>query len=378
MDVTQKVKLPRDLYVLCNKILKLAPWNIIAILLAGSLSRGEGTTIKKGNQVHVLSDYDLEVIVRVYDPLFIRRANRLEKNSSLNVRIGIIPAFSLKSLKLIQMYELKKKGLLLIGNRDVLNQIPMDSPKDIPLLEGVRRLLNGIIDMIEAIRYENIKGKLSHNQVHKLIYSSSKAYLACCSALLTLIGEYRPTYRDRCILFARLFKAHFKDLNKTFADFPEQVQRALDFKLRPDLSVFNKPLDEWFKAKNYILATLEYFLTKYFSENNDLFISLEKLQNLPIQPIFNFYYALNSILFLKKIPPLKSFFTVPMIAIQISAVFLICSISEKNGSIDLDMLKKAKEYISTIYRTKGLSLDWDLLRNIIIKTWKIAPEYTST
>ena len=92
--------------------------------------------------------------------------------------------------------------------------------------------------------------------------------------------------------------------------------------------------------------------------------------------MFNFYYALNSILFLKKIPPLKSFFTVPMINTQISAVYLLCSI-HKDGSLDLEMLKKAREFVSKIYSTKGISLDWNVLRDITIKTWKIAPVYTS-
>ena len=373
----QRVKFPRDLYNLCNKILKLSPWNVIAILLAGSLSSGEGTIIRNGNNVHVLSDYDLEVIVRFYNPIFVRSLNKLEKESSLKVRIGVIPAFSLKHLKLIQMYELKKKGLLLLGNREVLNQISMDVPSDIPLLEGIRRLLNGIIEMIEALNYDDIGSKISDRQSHRLIYSSSKAYLACSSALLTLIGKYRPSFRDRCKLFNKFFKVCFKELREKFPDFPEKVQKALNFKLYAELNDFNESLEEWFNAKSYIIATLEYYLTKYFSETGfNLFKLLQKLETLPIQPIFNIYYAFNSLLFLKKIPPLKSFFTVPMISIQISGVYLMTSIN-KQGSIDLQMLKKAAELIGRVYSVKKLNLDWNELRNIVIKTWKIAPEYTS-
>jgi len=371
------VKLPRDLFVLCNKILKFSPWNVTSIILTGSLSRGEGTFLKEKNTVHVLSDYDLEVIVRFYDPIFLRRVGHLEKESSLKIKIGILPIFSLKKLKLIQMYELKKKGVVLLGNKNVLNLIPLEGPSDIPLLEGIRRLLNGIMEMIEALFYENVTGDLSHAQSLRIIYSCSKAYLACCSGLLTLIGEYRPTYRERYKVFKDLFKLKFKRVNERFPDFPEKVERALNFKLHPDVSEFNNSLEEWFTTKNYILATLEYFLSQYFSETySDLFTSLEKLKSLPIQPMFNFYYALNSILFLKKIPPLKSFFTVPMINTQISAVYLMCSIN-KNGSIDLEMLKKARDVINKIYPVKGISLDWNVLRDITIKTWKIAPVYTS-
>ena len=371
------MKFEPELYKLCNRILKLAPWNVISIVLTGSLSRGEGTVIREKNTIHVLSDYDLEVIVRLYNPLFIRRVSQLEKESPLKVKIGILPLFSLKNLKLIQMYELKKKGVLLLGDKDALNLIPLEAPSDIPLLEGIRRLLNGIMEMIEAIIYENITGDLSRAQSLRVIYSSSKAYLACCSALLTLIGEYHPTYRERYETFNELFRLKFKELNETFPDFPEKVRRAFNFKLQPNFSEFKNSLGEWFTTKNYILATLEYYLSKYYSKTEfDLFTSLEKLQTLPIRPMFNFYYALNSILFLKKIPPLKSFFTVPMINTQISAVYLLCSI-HKDGSLDLEMLKKAREFVSKIYSTKGISLDWNVLRDITIKTWKIAPVYTS-
>ncbi|KXH74430.1 MAG: hypothetical protein AM326_00075 [Candidatus Thorarchaeota archaeon SMTZ-45] len=377
MNINKKVKLPRTLYTLCNKIMRISPWNIISIYLIGSLSTGEGTILKDGNTVHILSDYDLEVILRFYSPLFIRSASKLEEESSLKVKIGILPAFSLKNLKLIQMYELKKKGILLLGSKDILDQIPMEKPSDIPLLEGIRRLLNGIVEMIEAIRYDEVKNEISSEQIQTLNYSSSKAYLACCSALLTLIGEYRPSYRERCEIFKKVFRQKFKELNKVFPDFPEKVQRALNFKLQPSLSEFKQSSEEWFTSKDYIMATLEYYLSKYFSKTEyDLFSSLQDLQTLPIQPIFNLSYALNSLLFLKKIPPFKSFFTIPMISIQIAAVYLMCSIS-KNKSHDLEMLKKARDFVSMIYRTKDVSLHWNVLRDIIIKTWKIAPVYTS-
>jgi predicted nucleotidyltransferase len=371
------VKFEPELYKLCDRIATLAPWNVISIILTGSLSRGEGTTVREKNTVHVLSDYDLEVIVRLYDPLFVRRIGHLEKKSPLNVKIGVLPVFSLKNLKLIQMYELKKKGVVLLGDKNVLNLIPLETPSDIPLLEGIRRLLNGIMEMVEALIYETMTGNMSRSQSLKICYSSSKAYLACCSALLTLIGEYRPTYRERCKVFNDVFRSKFKRLNETFPDFPEKVQRALNLKLQPEISEFKNSLEELFNTKDYILTTLEYYLSQYLLEKqSDLFTSLEKLKTLPIQPMFNFYYALNLILFLKKVPPLKSFFTVPMIHTQISAVYLMYSI-HKDGSIDLEMLQTARNFINKIYPTKGIPLDWNALREITIKTWKIAPVYTS-
>ena len=52
------------------------------------------------------------------------------------------------------------------------------------------------------------------------------------------------------------------------------------------------------------------------------------------------------------------------------------AVTIQNGSIDVEMLKKARDFLNKIYPVKEISLDWKVLRDITIKTWKIAPVYT--
>lgn len=372
------MRIPRELNEVCNRIVAISPWNIAAIVLVGSFSTEEGTVIRKHeNEIEQLSDYDLEILVRFYDPFLLKRANIQASHSSLKLSIGIIPVNQLNKLKMIQTFDMKKKGVVLIGNRKLLDRIPMHAASDVPRYEAIRRLLNSVMEMNEAIRsYKDLTTKLySHNDL-EIAYSIAKAYLACCTALLTLVGKYRLTYKDRDHLFSKIFASHFKELFEKYPSFPMKVHTSLKFKLDPkpiELSEFPK---EWFEVRDCLLNTLKYVLSKYFKDSNrDIFSLLKNLDNLPPKPLHNIAYIL-SLLLKRKIPPLRAFYVTPMIKIQTAGVYLIKSINE-DGSINKELLNKAFEKTKRINSINtGLNNDWNSIKNAIVNAWHMAPDYS--
>ena len=372
------MRIPRELSEVCNRIAAICPWNILAIVLIGSFSTAEGTILKQHKDtIEHLSDYDLEILVKFYDPFLLKKANIHASQSNLKISVGIIPVSQLSKLKMIQTYDMKMKGIFIIGNKELLDQIPMGVPSDVPKYEAIRRLLNSVMEMNEAIgSCENLNSDKHSNRTVKLVYSTAKAYLACCTALLTLVGKYRPTYQERDHLFSKLFVSHFEELHRKYPSFPMKVHLALKFKLNPKSIELREFSQEWFDARNYLLSTLKYVLSKYFRDSNtDLFNLLKNLEYLPPKPFLNIAYVLN-LLFKKKLPPIRALFITPMIEIQTAGVYLIKSLNE-DGSINEELLNKTFEMIKRVYPIKKfLKNDWNAIKNVIVHAWNIAPDYS--
>ncbi|WP_287585361.1 hypothetical protein [Candidatus Borrarchaeum sp.] len=372
------MKIPGELSEVCNNIATICPWNILAIVLIGSFSTAEGTFFQiHKDEKKSLSDYDLEILVKFYDPFLLKKANFIASQSNLKISIGIMPISQLSKLKMIQTYDMKMKGVFIIGNKELLDSIPMEVPSDIPKYEAIRRLLNSVMEMNEAIgSCEYLNSSKRSNLTVKIKYSIAKSYLACCTALLTLVGKYLPTYQERNQLFSKLFKSYFKELHRKYPSFPIKVRLALKFKLNTKSTELSEFPQEWFEARDYLLSTLKYVLSKYFrASNTNLFNLLKNLEVLPPKPFLNIAYAL-SLLFKKKIPPIRAFFITSMLEIQTAGVYLIKSINE-DGSINEELLNKAREKIKKFYPINKRSIkDWNSIKNVIVHAWNIAPDYS--
>ncbi|MFX1518992.1 MAG: hypothetical protein ACFFCD_03625 [Promethearchaeota archaeon] len=369
------MRLPDKIKDLSKKIVELSPWNIRAVVLCGSFAKGEESIVIENNETHLLSDYDLEVLVKVLDPKIMRKIDALVKQTSLDVSIGIIPLFYLKKLKMIQIYELKKNGIVIFGNKSHLDEISLEIPSDIPKWEGIRLLLNAIMDMNALVKHENLLGKINNFQFRSMVYACAKAYLACCRALLTSIGEYRTSLSESYALFSEIYVSKFQSLSKILPDLPNKVKFGLEFKLNPTISRISRSPSFWFEARNYILKVLQYNLSLYLRKPEaDLFVLLNILEDLPVQPLLNILYSLSLLMKMGKMPPLSTFFNSPMILAQISGVYIISAVDE-SGFIKKSFIKTAFQKIRKVYPVKEFCESWDLIKQVIINVWKLAPTH---
>ncbi len=120
--------------------------DIDAVLLSGSLGRGEATVVRRGREVQLLSDYDLFVVTdAVSDFGFFRGletplAGRLwGSHASLGLlftsRLPTIPAS-------VWSYDVRYGSRILAGDPPTLDRMPAYSPMDIPIWEGLKLAFN--------------------------------------------------------------------------------------------------------------------------------------------------------------------------------------------------------------------------------------------
>lgn len=164
---------------------------IIAIILAGSVARGE-ITIKNGQ---LLSDFDLQVVIRSFNPWVQAGIKKLAKRYAnalpFQISIRVIALREYRSGNRLTHYDAKKTGKVIFGDNGILDEIEFVEPDSIPHWEGLRLLLNRATGLLEVARYP---GRIDENR-----YYIAMSYLAIGEAYLIFSGRYKPTCIERMI-----------------------------------------------------------------------------------------------------------------------------------------------------------------------------------
>lgn len=171
-----------------------------AIVLTGSMSRGEATLKKDGTGWRMLGDATFLVVLD--HPVRVRVAElqrQIESNllaRRVNCKIVVVTATTtqLGNMKpQIYAYELRERGVVLWGDNQVLHLIPPFAASDIPKEDGWWLLCNRMIEQLESAAEAN----RPDDDDTRVQYRIAKLYLAMAASYLLTIGEYCPTYRDR-------------------------------------------------------------------------------------------------------------------------------------------------------------------------------------
>ncbi len=209
----------------------------VALLLAGSFGRGEGSVCIENGTIQFFSDYEICIIssspgarvlvdkisqelkgkIPVSVSIFWNTPNRIIKNRSRNLSFG-------KAYPTIGMYELKAGSQFIYGDFD-LNKNIFD-PSDIPTNEGIRLIINRMMEVIDNL-YHNPKPE-------SVCFSLAKLFLACGDALLINAGIYHYSYAERAKRFSKLYKERYA--SKFSDDFYALYTYASKFKLKPSNS----------------------------------------------------------------------------------------------------------------------------------------------
>lgn len=262
-----------------------------SIILVGGFGRKEGSVKLINNQMVPLNDYDIYVILK--DRLKVKESescqlvNEIEKavgtagfslyedsSKSFYFDIRFLNINQLNNLApFIKYYEMKHASYILFGE-DIRNLIPDYQPKDLPISEGLRFVLNRLSSIFLWTPIDLIFNRcLPEWQKDAILYDISKSYIEICTLLTQLANVYAPTYQQRLKNLKRVFNQYFSDLEKDCPDLLEKIDYYTNLKLRPEYQLIDNHLECWFETRDDLLKVIDFVLNKSFKANFNNFIS---------------------------------------------------------------------------------------------------------
>lgn len=226
-----------------RKIVGLFGADLSALILTGSIARGEGSLLLKDGKWWVLGDAEFLVVLRDGARLLsTRRFSRVaQEMSGVLERLGIICSLDFSAVHadyFLRMrphifgYELRTCGKTLWGDPEVLHSLPSFSASEIPKEDAWRLLCNRMIEQLRVLGEIHTEGDLP---IEKMMHSCNKFFLDLGTSLLIFLGEYEPTYQLRAEKLSRLaHDANGSGLPFSLVDFSRQATKLTAFRLRPE------------------------------------------------------------------------------------------------------------------------------------------------
>jgi hypothetical protein len=216
---------------------------LVALVLTGSFSRGEGTVLPRAGHLRVLGDIEFLVVVpgagdyrstRRQAPRWAREASARLGGADVAVDLEFGPVdveyFRRKARPSIFVYDLATHGKVLWG-ADVLKSIPRFGPERIPREDAVHLLFNRTIEQLEA--YDRLDG-LAGEALLDVAYQRVKLVLDLAGSALAFAGAHATSYAERPAAFERLLARTPELAARLPAGFEAELARAARAKLAPD------------------------------------------------------------------------------------------------------------------------------------------------
>jgi hypothetical protein len=221
-----------------------------AILLTGSMSRGEATLKKNGASWRALGDATFLVVfdhpLQLCTTALEREveASLLARGIRCKVVVVTSTAAKLREMKPhIYAYELRERGVVLWGDQKTLRLIPQFTAAEIPKEDGWWLLCNRMIEQLESAAEANGRRAAQDTAVR---YRIAKLYLAMAACYLLAIGQYAPSYRGRAVRLEELAQSD----DPPPAPIPLQrlsrfVSQCTDLKLQGETVAASADFPEW-------------------------------------------------------------------------------------------------------------------------------------
>jgi len=180
------------------------PPGLRAVVLTGSLARGEGTWLQEGARIRLAGDADVFIIFNdraaLPPPEHIARIERAAGDrlaaGGIDAHLGMSPvrAGYLRGLRPeIFSYELITHGKVIYGDPEILKLVPAFTASQIPLDDGFRLLMNRMIELLATIcEPDALPMRASAVQ-----YAAIKLWLDMATSYLLFEHQYVPTYCGR-------------------------------------------------------------------------------------------------------------------------------------------------------------------------------------
>src|SRR5262245_55850729 len=174
---------------------------LVAVVLTGSFSRGEGTVVPVNDHQRVLGDVEFLVVLphrrdeRALRPLFARWSREagaaLGALDDLVVDLEFGPVdeayFRHKARPSIFVHDLRTHGRVLWGPRDLLERIPPFPPAAIPREDALHLLFNRTIEQLDA--WDCLE-RLHGEALLDAAYQRLKLSLDLAGSALAFAGEH--------------------------------------------------------------------------------------------------------------------------------------------------------------------------------------------
>jgi len=171
-----------------------------AIVLTGSLSRGEATLKRDGLGWRALGDATFLIVfnrsakVRTAEIESEIECHLISHGVRCKIVVVTSTASALSNMRPhIYAYELRERGIVVWGDQSVLDLMPQFTAADIPIEDGWWFLCNRIIEQLETAA----KADQSRDIDTDVRYRIAKLYLSMAACYLLVVGQYAPSYRDR-------------------------------------------------------------------------------------------------------------------------------------------------------------------------------------
>ena len=176
-----------------------------ALVLTGSISRGEPALLTGARTSTVLGDADFLAIFDEQSGLpdademgcLCRQAETRVSDCDVECKIGVSAVYPkfLRSLKAnIFSYELLTYGNVIWGDSAVLSLIPPMSASDICLEDACWTLCNRMIELLEvSYSKSSANGQIPLEVQYRIV----KLWLDMATSFLVFAGSYAPTYKER-------------------------------------------------------------------------------------------------------------------------------------------------------------------------------------
>lgn len=261
-----------------NKIVETIKDEIIrsvhpkSIILKGSFGRGEASVVEDDGKLKFLSDCEVIVIPkkRIKRGELSRLSRELTQRTGLKVEITDIElelnfciALHLwnRILPTIDNYELKHGSKVIYGE-NFLERLPNFKADKISIWEGIRLMLNRMIESLQYFSLEYLDEYPSKEEEHNLFFWTNKIILACQDALLILAKKYHYSYKVRNETFQEIFPKHFKALDRQIPNFLPLTVKATEYKLNPK-EIYSKGVVEfWFDVAEITDRIFRYIIEK--------------------------------------------------------------------------------------------------------------------
>lgn len=228
------------------------PAGLRAVVLTGSLARGEGTWLSDQPGTRLVGDAEFFAIFDDGEALpsaarvaaLTQEIEHQLRANSITAKIGVSPVGPdyLRRLRPhIFAYELLQHGQVICGDPRVLDLVPLFASAAIPLEDGFRLLLNRMIELIESVCAAPVERAAALPE--RVRHCAAKLWLDTATSYLLFQGQYESTYRARGAGLARSVAAGLATPIDV-AHFAERVTVATGWKLGESASVPTVTVDD--------------------------------------------------------------------------------------------------------------------------------------
>ena len=228
------------------------PTGLRAVVLTGSLARGEGTWLHDQAGARLAGDAEFFAIFA--DGIALPAAARVAalrqacetqlRVNRIEAKIGVSPvgpAYLRRLRPHIFACELLQHGQVICGDRRVLELAPPFAITAIPLEDGLRLLMNRMIELLEAVCAAPLGRDVELPE--RVRHSAAKLWLDTATSYLLFQGRYETTYRARGRRLAQSLAAGLATPIDA-ASFAARVTVATRWKLGEDAAVPTVTVDD--------------------------------------------------------------------------------------------------------------------------------------